>query len=342
MPVSTLRTRVSSALTSFAWDEWAQMGVLATPRRESPWACDPEAHLLFTLQVARSDPRLFEEVLDWTATNFTLLSAQRLRNMEASPDDQPLVDGALAWLSANGDRVRAFAPRRTPAAAGEPELLFYRQRTPTRIDETFLSAGFIKPATTRSRKSKRPDPRLPINFPYLLRSVFGVGSRAEVMRFLLTGTASAPGGQRPRFTTSAIAESAGFAKRNVQDTLNALVQAQAVELVTRGKEHLYRVDLDAWRRPLHLEDGVPQYRDWTHALLGFRELHRWLWRPELEELTLYMLSSEARRKMGELASSFEYAGFSVHDPPVDGEAYWDVFVEAVERLLGELESPLPL
>lgn len=43
-----LGQRLSDQLVSFAWDEWAQMGVLATPHRRSPWAQDPEALIVFT------------------------------------------------------------------------------------------------------------------------------------------------------------------------------------------------------------------------------------------------------------------------------------------------------
>jgi hypothetical protein len=44
-------------------------------------AQDPEALLLFTFEVARDDPRLFGEVLDWLALNERLVSVQRLRNL---------------------------------------------------------------------------------------------------------------------------------------------------------------------------------------------------------------------------------------------------------------------
>jgi hypothetical protein len=66
-------------LLGFAWDEWAQMGVSAVPRRVSRWAQDPEALIVFTLEVARSDPRLFDELLDWMLRNESLLTVPRLR-----------------------------------------------------------------------------------------------------------------------------------------------------------------------------------------------------------------------------------------------------------------------
>lgn len=62
------------------------------------WAADPEALILFTLQIGRRDPRLFDEVLDWVALNQKVLSLQRLRNLAARfPVDADLVAAVVAW-----------------------------------------------------------------------------------------------------------------------------------------------------------------------------------------------------------------------------------------------------
>lgn len=338
MQISELRERVTTRLLEFAWDEWAQMGVFATPRRESPWAADPEAHLVFTLQVARCDPRLFDEVLDWFATNSSQISVQRLRNM-CIKEDEPLCEAAIDWVARNGDRPKKLpAPRATRSLA---EPLFYGRRTPTRLDESFEAFGFSRPPAKRTQKSRPPDPRRPINFAFLLRNVFGVGSRAEIMRFLLTASGHAPSG-RPQFTTLAIADAAGFAKRNVQDALTALVEAGAIELARRRNEHLYSIDPETWRRTLRIEGPLPQHRDWAPALLGLRVLHRWLWQRDLDGLSPYMLASEARLLWGQIDSAFGHAGISVRAAGrAEGEEYWEVFVDQVNQVLARLDSPLP-
>jgi hypothetical protein len=45
------------------------------------WSQDIEALLLLTFEVARADPRLFDEVLDWLVTNEHLISVRRLRTL---------------------------------------------------------------------------------------------------------------------------------------------------------------------------------------------------------------------------------------------------------------------
>ncbi len=80
------------------------MGVLASAPHRSPWAEDPEALIVFTLEIARDDPRLFDELLDWLLCNERLVSVRRLRSFAVDPEDRRLVDGA------------ADVGRRTPAA----------------------------------------------------------------------------------------------------------------------------------------------------------------------------------------------------------------------------------
>ena len=340
MQISELRDRVSRELLAFAWNEWAQMGVLSEARSESPWAADPEAHLLFTLQIARDDPRLFDETLDWFSTNAALVSAQRLRNMAAEDEDKRLAEAAIAWVAKHRGRFRGFSAKPLPMPEA-PQPLFYGMHKTTDDDESFSAFGFRRSPSQPSKKSRRPDLRRPINFGFRLRNVFGLGVRAEVMRFLLTASRHAPPGRRPRFSTPAIADEAGFAKRNVHDALVALAEAGSIELSVIGREHFYAVDVAAWSAALGVEDS-PIYRDWTHILLGLRELHRWLAEAESADFTPYMLASEARLKMGEIQSSFTHAGMPLREArPAEGADYWEVFVDLVEQMLKQYRSELP-
>ena len=338
MTVSELRQHVSNALLEFAWDEWTQMGVLAAAHRRSKWSADPEAHLLFALQIGRDEPRLFEEILDWWASNTRLISIQRFRNIFASRDDQRLGEAALAWVTRTGSRTRV-APRAPDGAQRAPEPLFYRQRPPSNPDQAFLEFGFAKPKTRRSHKSRTPDPKAPINFAFLLRQGLGVGSRAEIIRFLTTANAPSAFESRPLFTTLSIADAAGFAKRNVQDTLATLVEIGWIHQIVRGNEYLYEVDVERWRRFLGL-DEFPRQRDWVDALHAFRALHRWLHEAELANYTPYMLSSEARRLMRGIEPSLGFAGIAVSAEDAPGERYWEAFVRKVDQMLASLAAGL--
>jgi hypothetical protein len=336
MQISTLRQEVTDRLLAFVWNEWAQVGVLADVHRESPWATDPEALLLFTLQVGRSDARLFDEVLDWLARNAGLVSIQRFRNHYASDRDKQIGEAAVAWLA---EHVPAHLQARDAKGVGEPEGLFYGGRVPTRLDPAFLEHGFLKQIAEPSKKSQPPDLTKPVNFAFRLRRGFGVGSRSEVMRFLLTATRLSGVGSRPLFTTLAIAEAAGFVKRNVQDTLNSLAAAGWIEHVVRGNEHLYSLDPDRWRPVVWRDDlPLPAYRDWTRAFHAFGELHRWLNESDADDLSPYIRASEARKLVVQLAPSLGYAGIpSAERRSAQGADYWDAFVDWVRQILDALE-----
>jgi hypothetical protein len=337
MQISELRHAVADRLLAFAWNEWAQMGVLADAHRESPWATDPEALLLFTFQVGRNDARLFEEALDWLARNASLISIQRFRNHYASDHDEQLGEGAIGWLSRE---VPAHLRPRQARQAGDPLTLFYDARTPADPDPAFLEQGLLKQTTERSRKSRPPDLSKPINFPFRLRRGFGVGSRAEVMRFLLTATRESRVASRPLFTTLAVADAAGFVKRNVQETLNSLAAAGWIEHVIRGNEHLFGIDADQWRSVAWRSDSpLPVYRDWAHVLKALSELHRWLNDSGMDDLSPYLQASGARRLVAEIAPSLGYAGIPATErASAEGADYWKVFVDWVEQVLAALEA----
>jgi hypothetical protein len=334
MSASALRGSVTARLTSFAWDQWAQLGVFAPTNRRDQTAADPEALLLFTFEVGRSDPRLFDETLDWLLTNERLVSIQRLRNLCRDDDDRDLVEGALLWVAQHQPRARLASSRGRDQRTTEPRPLFYDvARQGREPDEAFLTVGLLKPATEPSKKSRPPDPDTPINFAFRMRHLFGLGSRAEIVRYLITAPvtdASALG----------IADAAAYAKRNINETLTALVASRGVTTYEHGNERRYYLDRAMWGQFLRFEPtGWPTYRDWPRLLGALRQLSRWLQQPELDELTPYMLASEARSFMEHVEPELAIAGVPARLMLApQGEHYWEAFVEALDLALVTLES----
>jgi hypothetical protein len=332
MLISDLRVDVRRRLRLFAWDQWAQMGLSSGgPLRSDRWAQDPEALLLFTFEAARTDPRLFDEVLDWLALNERLISSQRLRNLCRGELDRTLVDSALAWTA----RIRAKNPG-DPWISVERELpahvVFKGLRAdPGRADPSFAAHGWLKQPTARSGKSQPPDLFAPINFAFRLRSILGVGARSEVARFLLTVRAS-------NVTAQVVAESAGYAKRNVHDALTLFSSAGVMGSVAVGNEQRYDIDREGWSALLGVtEDDLPTERSWPQLLYALRRLLRWLEDEQLEDPSPYMQASEARRLAGEITPELRYAGVKIPPSSGKGADYWSDFVELVQAALAVLE-----
>lgn len=327
MKAATLRDELLTELQELAWDEWSQLGVSgpAPPRREER-AADPEALLLFTLEIARSEPRLFDEVLDWLAVNEPLVSTHRLRNLAATETARALANSALDWAA----RARGRPHRTTSASpaglARDPEPLFRSLATPTRdLDPSFSRFGIARTQLVRSHKSRPPRLDAPISFAFRLRRLLGVGVRAEVVRALLTIRA-------PRISGRVITASAGFAQRNVREGLTQLHDAGVVTVVDVSDERYYSIHHDAWAALLRLDHppDLPLHYDWIPAYRALTEIVRWLQQPGLDDLSDYLLASQARTLVASIESDLRYVGVPVDAFAAHGADYWPQF-EAITR-----------
>lgn len=307
MTVATLSAEVTAGLLELAWEQWSQLGVSgAPPARREERAADPEALLLFTLHVARHDPRLFDEALGWLALNTPLISTQRLRNLCTDATDRALADAALDWA--------AGVRRRQPPAATGPrppidhlEPLFHELPVfGDALDASFARHGFARPPLTPSGKSQPPRLSAPIAFAFRLRRLLGLGVRAEVVRVLLTVRA-------PRLPGGVISANVGFAQRNVREGLAQLHEAGVIDVVRVSDDRHYSIRWDDWAALLRLPSApdLPLHYDWIPAYRALTQILRWLQQPELDELSPYLLASQARTLLDDIAQDLSYAGIPV-------------------------------
>lgn len=329
MDLVALRERLQQRLLEFAWDDWAQMGVLATPRRRSPWAQDPEALIVFTLEVARAEPRLFDEVLDWMYVNEALLSVRRLRAMCLDEADQALLAAATGWLARFRPRARLRAKAgRSESADLQP--LFWQDGPVAALDPAFASAGLQRSMLQPSGKSVPPDLDLPINLAFRLRAILGVGVRSEAVRVMLTTSV-------PWMTTQALARASGYARRNVHDALSGLSAARVVSASTVGGEQRYTIDRTAWAALLGIPPAdFPAHRDWPQLLGTSRQLLRWSRREELQDASGYLQASSARQLLDSIRPELAVAGIATEARPTAESAPGQVEA-AVSALFGALD-----
>lgn len=330
MQISALRSHLSSALLDFAWDEWAQMGILAAAGRSRRWTQDPEALLLLTFEIARDDPRLFDEILDWLVRNEPLISVRRLRMLCDGPQDERLSAAVLEWVKR---QRRPHAPvRELESMEEEAEALFRTADLPApRADPAFGAFGFTRPVAQPSGKSREPDYAAPINLAFRLRQLLGVGARAEAVRYLLTA-ATEP------VTVADIAGSAGYSKRNVQEALSSLHAAGVAKVVSGGGEQRFAVDRSRWAHLLDLEPHeLPVYRDWPRLLGALRRIVRWLARPELHAESDYLRASQAADLLDAVRPELSKAGV-IMPAKLGGERSWTDLEDTVEYALLWLTS----
>lgn len=330
MDPSALSRTLREQLLAFAWSEWAQMGVLATAERRSPWAQDPEALIVLTLEIARDEPRLFDELLDWALLNEPLLSVRRLRAMCIDESDRTLTAATLGWLARQRPRARlgGGAPAPAPAVL---EPLFRSGAPLTEIDPSFAAAGFERPPLSPSHKSRTPDATAPINLAFRLRQILGVGIRAEAIRVLL-------GIGAPWVTAAVLARATCYSKRNVHDALAGLTNAQVVSAVSVGGEQRYAAERHGWAALLGIEpEQLPIHRDWPQLLSALRRILRWSEQPELASLSDYLLASRARDLLEAVRAELAFAGIGVSISST-AEGAWRDLTKTVEGALAAITA----
>ncbi len=333
MRISEIRDKVSQGLLDFAWRQWAQIGVSATVEGADRWAVDPEALILFTIGIARRDPRLFDEMLDWMAFNHELLSTQRLRNLAGRfPLPSGLVAAVIAWTRQTAHVNLPVSEPTGPSQNSEPVFSPDVSAFVSQPDPVFAEHGFIRPPAATTGKSHEPNPALPVNLSFRLRHLFGPGGRSETMRVLLTYTDGPLDAAR-------IADEAGFAKRNISDVLTSLTASGVIKATWAGNERHFTSYHDRWEVLLDLAAplDMPSFVSWVHLLPAALEIIIWLDERADTAESEYLIASQARRLMNRLTRDLEIAGVDIQHPqPAHGVAYLSVFAQASNALLTRL------
>ncbi len=203
--MSSYKDEVHRLVLGTLWSLWAELGLSGWERWHSETAVDLEALILATARGGKSDPRLLEESLDWCVSNGRIASAIRLKHLVGSAD--VAIKHAFGRFAAT---VNAHAPLSWPSYA-EPASSF-----------------------TRTGRSTPPDLSCTSLVQLRLRALWGVNSRAELLRVMLP--------EQGRFMgVTEIALAAGYGKDAVSDALDNLHRGGLLARVGQTNQHQYRL-----------------------------------------------------------------------------------------------------
>ena len=328
---------------NFLWRQWSALGLLGEARTEDPWTIDPEAMLLFSLEMGRYEPRLFDEVMDWLAVNGKWLDLQRLRGILQAKGDttRNLLGAAAAFL------VRERRERRWQNLACKTEVregatsmgsLFYQKDgrpypLSDKLDPTFLSCGFNRPKLTVRRLTREVPVTSHCTIRFLLRALFGLGSRAECLVYLLTHEGGHP---------AEIAKAIGLSVRGTQDALIDLARSGLVLTRIKGKRKIeYWLSQERWWEFLSRgrvgEIRRPIWIDWIALYNGLSQIWAALDEMSQEGISDYMRSSRLRDSLEAVGNEFLKSGLDL--PPLPGkdvrpEEYEKAFEAFIIHMLG--------
>ncbi|MBN1459463.1 MAG: hypothetical protein JXA57_07995 [Armatimonadetes bacterium] len=271
---SLLEHALREAALELCWRQWTVAGLAGT-REDTRTLIDPEALLIASLALGRYDARLFDEVLDWVAANWRLLDSARLRRIaRGASGTQRALLGVVSQM-ASGDRAAARlrdelarSPEHLTTGSEAPRNLFFSQGPDEESwiepDPAFKAAGFLRSPVRVRGLSRRPRAANPACLRFKLRALCGVGSRAEVLAYLLTHDWA---------HGRLIADRGAYPQGPVASYLVSLFEVGIVERREEGKKALYRLHGDIRLVP----PEPPRFVDWIRvwpSLTGLLEAMR--------------------------------------------------------------------
>lgn len=329
-------------ILNFLWRQWSFLGVAGGARSEDEWAIDPEALLLFSLGISRYEPRLFDEILDWLVANGKWVDIQRLRGLVKSKNEttQRLMSAVAHFLSSEAKSYRRkwepLARSRELDLRVKKEMLFNTREgepfpKPGEISEPFHEYGFLRENFSLRKMSRPVSVAAGSNMRFLLRTLFGIGSRSECILYLLTHEAGHP---------SEVADAVGISVRAVQDTLIELAESGLVLTRIKGKRKTeYWLSQRRWGEFLLgtnlIELKLPVWLDWISLFSALKNV--WDVLNEVEQLISdYMRSSTLREAMETISLEFSKSGLdlpAVPDEKISPDMYEEEFQNFITRVL---------
>jgi predicted NACHT family NTPase len=278
---------------------------MATRIPEQARVIDPEPLLLLTLEVARHDPRTFDEVLDWLVTNGRWINVSRLSTLaNADRICAPEVLGAVAATLSQHDKTpkwSSLAAKLKLHTDKAPDALFRKNGQPMFLpgseqDAIFKSYGLLRTPVEMRGLSAPVLPSLnsewsSANFMFKARALFGVSIRADVFSFVVLQGASNP---------TRIARELGYSQRRVQDALVDMTSAGVFQVRNVRNTKEYFADSERVLSFLGALDEGIRWFDWRSQARALSTVWRRVFEMREENLTTYILESEQEKILREV------------------------------------------
>lgn len=330
MSLKDFREALLDRLLTLLWRQWTALGILGVSETEDKWIIDPEALLIFSLELARYEPRLFDEILAWLEVNGEWLDTARLRRLLSNQDARAIrvVGGALRYAAERGQgrkwkNLVEYCHGRKPQMGGLLEPLF---KTPAgefhpraegeSIDPGFLAFDFNRPRIRLQKKAGEVPVNGGSNLRFLMRSLFGIGAKSEVLLYLLTHNEG-----RPR----EMADSVGLFWLSVHQALIDLAKSGLVLKKPYGKKVEYWLSKPKWWSFLATTDyqyaSEPEWLNWSAIFSAFSLIWRTVDEIATTSPSDYMRGSklmDIQASVDTVAREFARAGYHLGDVPSTG------------------------
>ncbi len=324
LSLEEFKERFINDLLGIHWRHWPAVGVSSHVQPEGYWTVDLEAMIVSTLTVGLHDSRLLSASLEWLIKNGQWLNLSRLKRivrvfMKPLPgSSEPLLTPGVFKLMT--DTHNKF-PHKT--IFSKRSDIHDSENDDVKKYEEIFSAFQIKGVVTE------PKVQQPSLLQLLLRSVFGVDARVEVLIYLLLN----PGGN-----SNSIAREVFYDQKNVYRILGRWAKAGVVTKVAGKKIGDYYLERESeWLNVLGLKEK-PGYLNWVRTFLVLDQLAKALSASPWSD-DEYLLSSLFRELLQEVRLIGKPLKVRVPEPDsYPGAQYLEPFGRAVLDILGGLKG----
>jgi hypothetical protein len=289
--------RIDRELADLAWSLWSELGVAGLHRQHKNCLIGLEELIILTAVVAKSDPRLRDEALDWCSKYHNFVSVSRMRTLVDSLGEQVYEPFSVFAVTLN-----SIAQTKWPQ---------FEEVSPLRVN--------------LSGKSKLLSCEPPALLSLRLRSVFGVGIRADLLAFCLTrGTNS---------FTAIDTVKIGYNKRSLSEVLESFVLTGLLTSSRVANRAVYCLSKQSELSVLigSLPEIAP---DWRSVIEVFITL-----RTSLLKTQNYSVSSkviDSRNVLKQLEAHLKIINLSPPAVSDDLTGYWDFFCKWMLTALKEI------
>lgn len=305
-PLQTFSEEWRDAVLNLIWRQWCALGV---PGHGSPYRTalvDPEALIVATAFHARTEPRLFDEMMEWLLVNQGFVNVQRLKRLAAESAASAVVGALVTWLAQETSAAKwTRAVRSLRGQTKEPQPLFrFADGRPLPVLRDpfgpFREAGFLRDAFRPRDHGRSFAPDEPAATILKLRAAMGLTCRAEIVAWLLT---------HEEGTASGIARASAFAQRTIHDSLVEMRASGLVVASEHGREVRVHLNAVSWRAWLGLTASPLAWVAWRETFRLIEYISQALNEPRHRDAVGASLAMNVAVLLRDAAPLVQAAGF---------------------------------
>jgi hypothetical protein len=308
------KEKFHNTLLDIHWRHWTSLGVGSHIPPERNWIIDLEPLIVSTLIIGQQDKRLLSSSIEWLIKNGEWINLSRLKRIvkafsERVPElNEPLLNPELLGLFVD-----------TYNKDARFKINFGKNVTPRKNDINDETKSFFRSFKIRN-VTTGPKVQFPSLIQLLLRNIFGVDARTEILIYLLANESG---------NSNSISKEIFYNQRNVYTILERWSHVQMVAKISVRNISGYTLNRkEALFQAIGLKE-MPKYINWTKTFLLFDQLSKALSTPPWSD-DEYLLSSLFRDLFRDSSSIGRSLHVNIPEPShFTGKQYFAPFASGI-------------